>query len=334
VRIFLTGGTGFIGAHVARKLRERGDEVVALARSPEKAASLRELGCEIVEGDLADKDAIKRGLQGVDAAIHGAAIYKVGIPKSDRPGMWKANVEGTEAVLDAAIEAGVPKIVYVSTVNVFGNTNGRVVDESYERDVSDGFVSYYDETKYRSHQIAKDRIAKGAPIVIVQPGGVYGPDDHSEVGNMIDEASRGKLRMKAFPDTGLNLVHVEDVADGVLLALDSGQPGEAYVLGGELSTLGDAIDKASDISGQKRVKLTLPPLLAKLSAPLGPVVGPLMGFPPNLKEAINASDGVTYLAKDDKARRELGYSPRDLDTGLRETLGDRINSADRGTGQA
>lgn len=320
MRIFLTGGTGFIGAHVARKLRERGDDVVALARSPEKAAPLRELGCEIVEGDLADKEAIKRGLEGVDAAIHGAAIYKVGIPKSDRPGMWKANVEGTEAVLDAAIEAGVPKIVYVSTVNVFGNTDGKVVDESYERDESDGFVSYYDETKYRSHQIAKDRIAKGAPIVIVQPGGVYGPDDHSEVGQMVEDASRGKLRMKAFPDTGLNLVHVEDVADGVLLALDRGQAGEAYVLGGEITTLGDAIDKASDISGQKRTKLTLPPLLAKLSAPLGPVVGPLMGFPPNLKEAISASHGVTYLAKDDKARRELGYSPRDLDTGLRQTL--------------
>jgi nucleoside-diphosphate-sugar epimerase len=320
VRIFLTGGTGFIGSHVARKLRERGDEVVALVRSPDKAGALREQGCEVVEGDLSDKHAIKRGLDGADAAIHGAAIYKIGIPKSDRPGMWQANVEGTEAVLDAAIEAGTPRIVYVSTANVFGNTNGEVVDEDYERDEADGFVSYYDETKYRSHQLAKERIAKGAPIVIVQPGGVYGPDDHSVIGDMIEEASQGKLRMKAFPDMGLNLVHVEDVADGVLLALDKGRIGEAYVLGGEISTLGDAVDKAADISGQKRTRLTLPPLLAKASAPLGPVVGPLMGFPPNLKEAISASDGVTYLAKDDKARRELGYSPRDLDTGLKQTL--------------
>jgi dihydroflavonol-4-reductase len=320
VRIFLTGGTGFIGAHVARKLRERGDEVVALARSPEKGRPLRELGCEVVEGDLSDAAAIKRGMEGVDAVIHGAAIYKVGIPKSERPSMWKANVEGTEAVLDAAIEAGTPRIVYISTVNVFGNTGGEVVDEDYERDEADGFVSYYDETKYRSHQMAKERIAKGAPIVIVQPGGVYGPNDHSEVGQMVEEASKGKLRMKAFPDLGLNLVHVEDVADGVLLALDKGRLGEAYVLGGELSTMGDAVDKAADISGEKRTKLTLPPLMAKLSAPLGPVIGPLMGFPPNLKEAISASDGVTYLAKDDKARRELGYSPRDLDTGLKQTL--------------
>jgi dihydroflavonol-4-reductase len=234
--------------------------------------------------------------------------------------MWKSNVEGTEAVLDGAIEAGVPKIVYVSTVNVFGNTDGHVVDETYERDESEGFVSYYDETKYRSHQIAKDRIAKGAPVVIVQPGGVYGPNDHSVVGQMVEEAADGKLRMKAFPDMQLNLVHVEDVADGVLLALDKGQVGESYVLGGEISSLGNAVDKAADIGGQKRTKLTLPPLLAKLSAPLGPVVGPLMGFPPNLKEAISASNGVTYLAKDDKARRDLGYSPRDLETGLKQTL--------------
>jgi dihydroflavonol-4-reductase len=320
VRIFLTGGTGFIGGHVARKLRERGDDVVALARSPEKAAELRKLGCEVVEGDLTDTEALRRGMEGVDAAIHGAAIYKVGIPKSERPAMWETNVVGTEHVLDAAIDAGVGRIVYVSTVNVFGDTGGEVVDESYERDESDGFVSYYDETKYRSHQIARDRIEKGAPIVIVQPGGVYGPGDHSELGNQLGQLQEGKLRMKAFPELGLNLVYVEDVANGVLLALDKGKLGEAYVLGGELSTLGGLIDKAAAVLNRKPPRLTLPPLMAKASAPLGPVIGPLMGYPPNMGEAISASHNVTYLAKDDKARRELGYSPRDLETGLKQTL--------------
>ena len=320
MRAFLTGGTGFIGAHVARLLRERGDDVVALVRSPDKAAKLRELGCELVEGDLSGTEAIRRGTDGADSVIHVAAIYKVGVPKSEHSAMEDANVRGTERVLDAAIEAGAGRIVYVSTINVFGNTNGQVVDESYERDETDGFLSFYDETKYRSHQIAKDRIAKGAPVVIVQPGGVYGPDDHSEVGAMIDEVSRGKLRMKAFPETGLNMVHVEDVARGILLAHDKGEVGESYVLGGEITRLGDVIDKAAAISDRKPPRVTLPPVLAKISAPLGPVVGPAMGFPPNLKEAIKATDGVTYWAKDDKARSELGYSPRDLETGLRETL--------------
>jgi dihydroflavonol-4-reductase len=320
MRAFLTGGTGFIGRQVARKLKERGDDVVALARSAERAAPLRELGCEVVEGDLAGVEAIRRGLDGCDSAFHVAAVYKVGIPKSERKDMWDANVGGTERVLDAAIEAGTGRIVYVSTANVFGNTHGKVVDEAYERDQSEGFLSCYDETKYRSHQIARDRIAQGAPVVIVQPTAVYGPGDHSEIGNMIDQTRQGKLRMKVFPELGLVFVHVEDVADGVLLAHDRGQIGESYILGGEKSTMGGLIEKTAELSGRKAPRMTLPPLLAKLSAPLGPLVGPALGFPPNLSEAIRVSNGVTYFANDDKARRELGYSPRGLGEGLRQTL--------------
>jgi nucleoside-diphosphate-sugar epimerase len=320
VRAFLTGGTGFIGGRVARKLRARGDDVSALVRSPEKASDLRELDCELVEGDLSSTEAIRQGAEGADAVIHAGAVYKVGVPSSEFEGMYDANVHGTERVLDAAVAAGVDRVVYLSTVNVFGNTHGRVVDEDYRRDESDGFLSCYDETKYRAHEVALDRVGKGAPVVIVQPGGVYGPGDHSEVGNMITQTAKGKLRMKAFPETGLNLVHVDDVADGILLALDGGEVGESYVLGGEISTMGDLVDKVADLSGQKPPRLTLPPLMAKLSAPLGPIVGPAMGFPPNLREAIKATHDVTYWAKDDKARRELGYSPRDMDTGLRQTL--------------
>lgn len=305
---------------MAAKLRERGDDVVALVRSPDKAGKLRDIGCTLVEGDLSDLAAINRGLEGTDACIHGAAIYKVGIPKKEHPAMFESNVNGTENVLDAAIESGVDRIVYVSTVNVFGNTKEQVVDESYQRDESEGFLSCYDETKYKSHQIAKDRIAKGAPIVIVQPGGVYGPGDHSELGNFIDQTRTGKLRAKAFPQLGFNLVYIDDVADGILLALDRGVVGESYVLGGQIARMDDLISKTAALSGRKAPKATLPVPLMKLSAPLGPVVGPIMGFPPNFGEAIKSSDGVTYWAKHDKAVRELGYSPRDLETGLKQTL--------------
>src|SRR3712207_2855124 len=143
MRVFLTGGTGFIGGRVAARLRERGDDVVALVRSPDKAATLRELGCELAEGDLSSTGAIRRGLEGADACIHAAAIYKVGIPKKERQGMYESNVTGTENVLDAAIDAGVRRIVYVSTVGVFGNTKEEVVDERYQRDESEGFLSCY-----------------------------------------------------------------------------------------------------------------------------------------------------------------------------------------------
>jgi dihydroflavonol-4-reductase len=317
MRAFVTGGTGFIGSHVVKRLRDRGDDVVVLARRPEKAAGL---DAEVVEGDLSDADAIRRGTDGCQAVFHVAADYRVGMAASKRDSMRDSNIGGTERVLDAAAEAGVDKIVYVSTINVFGNTNGQTVDESYRRDEADGFVSTYDETKYRAHLLAEQRAAQGAPIVIVQPGLVYGPGDHALVGQMIAQASAGKMPAKAFPELGLNMVHVNDVADGILLAYDKGRPGESYVLGGEITTQGELIDKAAAIGGKRPPRMTVPPLLLKAMIPVGRFVGPPMGLPPNFREMISAAHNVTYWAKDDKARQELGYQPRDLDTGLRQTI--------------
>jgi nucleoside-diphosphate-sugar epimerase len=317
MRAFVTGGTGFIGSRVVQRLRDRGDEVVVLARRPETAAGL---DADVEQGDLSDADAIRRGMEGCQAVFHIAADYRVGMAASKQDSMRDSNVAGTERVLDAAADAGVEKIVYVSTINIFGNTNGRTVDESYRRDEADGFVSTYDETKYRAHLIAEQRAAEGAPIVIVQPGGVYGPGDHALVGQMIDQASTGKLPAKAFPELGLNMVHVDDVADGIMLAYDKGTPGESYVLGGEITTQGDLIDKAAAIGGKKPPRMTVPPVLLKAMIPVGRWVGPPMGLPPNFREMISAAHNVTYWAKDDKARQELGYQPRDLDTGLRDTI--------------
>lgn len=319
MKAFVTGGNGFIGERLVRKLRERGDDVVALVRSRDKGKKLEELGATLVEGDLSSSDAIRQGLDGCDAVFHIAAVYKVGIPKKEHEAMYDANVRGTERVLDAAFQAGVGRIVYVSTINAFGNTRGEVVDETYERPGND-YVSYYDETKYLSHRAAKERIAKGSPIVIVQPGGVYGPGDHSEVGNVIEQVSTGKLKALPFSGLGLNLVYVDDVAEGLVLAHDKGKVGESYVLGGEITTMRGLADKTAQLAGRKPPKRDMPSGVIKLAAPAGPLVGKIMGFPPNFRELISASDGVTYWAKDDKARRELGYSPRDLETGLRQTL--------------
>ncbi len=319
MKVFVTGGTGFIGGEVVRRLRERGDEVVALVRSREKGAALEDLGAELVEGDLNATGIIRSACEDCDAVVHGAAIYKVGIPKSERDGMHEANVRGTERVLDAAWQAGVSRIVYVSTINVFGNTRGDVVDETYERTPGD-WVSVYDETKWLAHQAAKERIEKGAPIVIVQPGAVYGPGDHSEVGNVVDQTRSGKLAAVPFPDMGLNLIHVQDAADGIVLALDKGKIGESYVIGGEIATMRKLVETVAEIAGREPPKRDMPTGVMKIVAPAGPVIGKIMGFPPNFKELISASDGVTYWATDGKARRELGYAPRDLDTGMRETL--------------
>jgi dihydroflavonol-4-reductase len=319
MRAFVTGATGFIGGHVARRLRERGDDVVALVRNPLKAGDLRRLDCELVEGDLSSDDAIRKGVEGADSVFHVGAVYKVGIKKSERPAMFDANVTGTERVLDSAADAGVKRIVYVSTCNCFGNTKGRVVDESYRRSDRD-WLSTYEETKTLAHEVAESRIAKGAPVVIVQPGGVYGPDDHSEVGTMIEQASKGRMPFKMFADMGMMLAHVEDIADGIILAHDKGEIGEAYVISGEQTTMGGLVDKVCEISGKRKPFFTMPSVLIKATTPFGPVVGPLMGFPPNLRELVRVSDGATYWARDDKARRDLGFAPRDLDTGLKQTL--------------
>jgi len=127
VKVFVTGGTGFIGGEVVRQLRDRGDDVVCLVRNPDKGAKLRDQGCELVAGDLGDERAIRSGMEGCDAVIHAAAVYEVGIPASERAAMREANVGGTERVLGAALELKIPKVVYVSTVGIFGNTNGQIV---------------------------------------------------------------------------------------------------------------------------------------------------------------------------------------------------------------
>lgn len=320
MKVFLTGGTGFIGGEVARQLRARGDEVACLVRSPEKAAKLTELGCEMVRGDLGDTNAIRAGMDGCDGVIHAAAMYEVGIPEKQHPAMYEANVTGSERVLRAAQEAKVGKIVYVSTVGTFGNTHGEIVDESYEHPGKE-FTSYYEETKLEGQRIAERMMAEeGLPAVIVQPGGVYGPGDESQVADLLKEFFAGRLFLLPFPDLGICLSHVEDIATGIVLGLDKGKVGETYVISGPATTMREAIDTIAAVSGRKAPKRNLPTSLMKALTPIGPLVGKLMGQPPNLRELISTADGVTFWASYEKAGRELGYSPRGLEKGIRQSL--------------
>ncbi len=323
MRAFVTGGGGFIGRALVRQLRERGNEVVALVRSTADAGLLKELKCELREGDLASVERLREQMAGCDAVFHVAGVYRVGIPPSDRPAMYAANVEGTANMLDAALAAGVARVVYVSTINAFGDTGRKVVDESYRRPEPPRYVSYYDGTKHLAHLAAEERARGGAPIIVVQPGGVYGPGDHSGIGALMTQAAAGKLRAVTFPDLGMNMVHVDDVATGIRLAHEHGRLGEAYVLGGEIATLGEIIRKAAAAGGQRAPRLTIPSWLIRAAAAPAGVIGPLVGRRSNLGELISATDGVTYWATDAKARHELGYAPRDLATGLRQLFGQR-----------
>jgi dihydroflavonol-4-reductase len=315
VKVVLTGGAGFVGGAVARNLRERGDDVVALVRDPARATRLTEIGAQVVANDLTDATTIVASLAGADALIHAAGSYRLGITKQERPQMWDANVGTTTRVLDAAAAAGTNRIVYVSTVNIFGNTHQRVVDEGYRRNLVAGFVSYYDETKFRAHEVAEERLAGGAPIVIVLPSQVYGPGDHSAFGEQLAAAYAGKLPYRAVDDVGVGLVHVDDLAAGIVAALDRGEIGRSYILSGPTTTLGDAIELAAKVGSRKPPRIHVPTGLLRLFAPLAPLIGQ-----PNMREVISASSGVTYWATAARAEQELGFSARPLEDGLRDTF--------------
>jgi nucleoside-diphosphate-sugar epimerase len=312
-RIVVTGGAGLVGRAVVRLLRERGDTVLALVRDPARAPFLAELGAELVESDLSDVADLTEQLRGADAVIHAAGSYRVGVARSERGAMWDANVGTTTRVLDAAEAAGTPRIVYVSTINIFGNTRGRVVDETYRRDLTEGFLSWYDETKYGAHEVAEQRIAGGAPIVIVLPSQVYGPGDGSQFGEQLRLAHEGKLRYRAVDNVRLGLVHADDLAGGIVAALDRGRVGESYVLSGPHATLREAIGVAATLGGHRSPALHLPDGLLRGLSRLGSLTGQ-----PNLREVVDASVGVTYLASPAKAKAELGFTARSLEDGLRD----------------
>jgi nucleoside-diphosphate-sugar epimerase len=318
MRTFLTGGTGFIGGEVARRLRDRGEEVVALVRTPVRAERLTAIGCELVQGHLSDAYVIRRAIEGCDSVIHAAGAYDIGVRAKSRPAMYATNVTGTETVLRAALACHVSRAVYVSTVVAFGNTRDAVVAEGHAHDRA--WTSYYDETKHEAHQVARRIAAEGLPLVTVLPGLVYGPYDHSQVGNLMTQLRKGRLPLIAFGDLGVSAVHRDDVADGILAALEKGRPGEEYVLGGDIVRLRDILNTAADVLGRKRPRGDLPTGVVRGIAPVGGVVGPLLGYPPNIHEVITASDGVTYWATSDKAKAELGYDPRPLAQGLRDTF--------------
>lgn len=323
MRVVVTGGAGFIGRALVRHLVDRGDEVVALVRDPSRARFLEANRVRLLANDLSSPSSVAVQARGADALIHAAGSYRVGIRKSDCPQMLDANLGTTERVLDAALEASVARVVYVSTIGVFGDTRGKVVDETYRRDLAEGFLSCYDESKYLAHVATEQRIAAGAPVVVVQPSQVYGPNDHSIAGAQLANAFAGRLRYVALTNAGAGWVHVDDLTTGIVAALDRGRIGEAYVLSGERLRLREALAIAARVGGRRPPRITLPTAVLRALAVLNDPIGGLPGSPDNLAEVIRVGDDVTYWASEAKARRELRFDPRPLEKGVADTWGDR-----------
>lgn len=323
MRVFVTGGAGFIGEVVVRRLMARGDRVTAVVRDLERAEGLAAMGVDLRQGDLSRTASIVDAMRGTEAAIHLAGSYRVGIPASERPRMHDANVGATHRVLDAFATAGLDRLVDVSTINVAGNTHGRIVDERYRRDLSEGFLSYYDETKFLAHRAVQERIGAGGRIVIVQPGTTYGPRDHSAIGQQLQAAYDGTLRYIAVGDLGISPVFVDDVASGTIAALDRGRIGESYFLGGQNMKLRDAMQVAARLGGRTLPWLEIPTFVIRLGSRAPAAVARAMGFPDDLGEVARSSIGVTFWGSSAKAATELGYVPRDLTSGLRATFDGR-----------
>jgi len=321
MEVFLTGATGFLGGELARRLRARGDAVRALVRDPVTAQHLAAIGCTLQTGDLSDEARLAAACAGVDAVVHCAAVYEVGVPEDRRSVLVDTNVCGTERVLGAALSAGVRKAVHVSTVAVFGNTRGQVVDEQYVKPDDVAPTSVYEQTKALAHRRAHEIAERGLPLVTVQPGVVYGPGDPSPVGDLLTRFLAGTLPALPFPELGVTPVHRDDVVDGILRALEQGVAGQSYVLAGEPTTMRELLTVLAEVSGRRPPTRTVPTFVLKALAPLGRLAATPLGLPPNLRELIASSDGVTFWASSAKAQRELGWTPRPLRDGLRELAG-------------
>lgn len=317
---FVTGGSGFIGQHIVRQLVAQGYTVRALARSERSIQLVEQAGATAVRGDLNDREALTQGMTGSDLVIHSAAWYKVGDP--DWTTAEIVNVAGTRKVLRLAYELEIPKIVYVSTIAVFGDTHGQMVDENYYHDGP--FATEYERTKWIAHyRIALPLIEKGAPLTIVMPGGVYGPGDHSLIGEMM---RRFYYHQPPFPfvpgpETTLTYAHVADVAQGVLLAAQKGKIGESYILAGPPVPLGEMVQFWSQLTGKRMALIPVPAHLLHAALPLMEAFNSVVPLPELYSAEALRTMGATYIARADKARVALGWQPRSLQAGMLETLG-------------
>lgn len=317
MKAFVTGGTGFIGRNVVRKLLDRGYQVTALVRSEGGAPALREMGADIVFGDITDRESMRVGMRGSDVVFHIAAIYNF-LPEMMAQ-CDDVNVGGTRNVLELAFELGIPRIVYTSTIAVFGDTHGELPDETY---FTDGpFASDYDRTKWKAHyEVAEALISQGAPIIIVMPGGVYGPGDNSWLVEMMRLFYRGMLPIVPGADSVITYAYVDDVAEGHILAAEKGRIGESYILAGPAVPFGEMVEFWSQLTGKRPPVARIPSRMVRVAAPLAGVAQPRLGLPQSFSGDFLKVVGATYAARSDKARAELGWRPRPLQSGMLETF--------------
>ncbi|HKO05420.1 MAG TPA: hopanoid-associated sugar epimerase [Candidatus Acidoferrales bacterium] len=315
----VTGATGFVGSHVARLLAERGEPLRVLVRPTSRARMLDGIPCQRVIGDLCRRVELEAVLRGVRRVFHVAADYRLW--SRDPAEIYRNNVEGTRNLLSAARDAGVEQFVYTSTVATMAvpTEDGRLPDESTPASLEQ-MVGHYKRSKFIAEREVQDAAREGMPVVIVNPTTPVGPGDWkpTPTGRIVVDFLNG--RMPAFVDTGLNLVAVEDVAAGHLLAAERGKPGERYILGCRNMTLREILGELAWITGRPAPRVRIPHGVAMAAACVDTAFCRLLRREPHIPlEGVRMARHRMFV-ETSKAERELGFQPGPIAAALERAV--------------
>jgi dihydroflavonol-4-reductase len=319
MNVFVTGATGFVGSHVARALAEQGADLRLLVRASSDLRNLEGLNAERVIGDLREPESLDRAISGCETVFHVAADYRLWVRDPEQ--MYRANVDGTKAILNAAKKNGVRRVVYTSSVATMGFTsNGHPADENSPVSL-ENMIGPYKRSKFMAEQVALEAGRSGMDVVVVNPTTPVGERDikPTPTGRIVVDFLKKKF--PAYVDTGLNLVDVRECARGHVMALEKGRSGERYILGGENLTLKQILDKLAAITGLPSPKVKVPYVMALASGVVDEVVtGRILGREPRATiDAVRMGRKKMFVTSV-KAERDLGWKPGPVDDALRRAV--------------
>lgn len=290
--------------------------MVGLVRKSSNLSRLAGCNVELVYGDLCDRQVLQTAMHGVDTVFHTAAYVELGIVNAAE--MERVNVEGTRAVLEVAQAVGIAKLVYCSTIGVFGDTQGRVIDETFER-TQKNFSSAYDRTKYEAQRLVDQAAANGFPGVSVMPSGIFGPDD-PHFGPVVQLFLKGRLKVWVGGDRVTGIVHVDDLAEAMLLAAEKGKPGDWYIISAGEMTTRQMFEQIGRTAGMPTPRELPEPLVRLLGNLLDPIGRLFSWQPPLSRERVHYVYDRCVRVDGGKARRELGWNPRSVEATLAELV--------------
>ncbi len=316
MKALVTGANGFTGSHLVKILANNGDRVVGLVRKSSNLDRLANCGVELVYGDITDSSALQQAMTGVDVVFHTAAYVGLGIV--DGKEMERVNVEGTRAVLEAAKTCSISKMVYCSTIGIFGDTQGQTINETFKRK-QQGFSSAYDRTKYLAQELVDGFASQGLPVVSVLPSGIFGADD-PHFRPILQQFLKRRLKLWAGGSRVTGIVHVDDLATAMILAAEKGVKGDKYIISAGDVTTREMFATMACFTGIPAPR-EAPKLLVRFAGNLLDPLGRLFKFqPPLSRERVHYIYDRCVRVDATKAFTELGWQPRSVTETLKELV--------------